>query len=103
MSITYFLTDNSTGKKSSRANIYCNEKALNASIFRNYKESIQNIVSPCQAFYFINSMKGSQAYWQKNSIGGFSYDKAIALTRLLFNIILCRSLLGTNSKNNRRS
>ena len=35
---------------------------LNASMFQNYKESIRNIVGSDQAFYFMNSVKGSPVY-----------------------------------------
>ena len=37
---------------------------LNASMFQNYKESIRNILRSDQAFYFMNSIKGSPAYWK---------------------------------------
>ena len=42
-----------------------NSSPLNASMFQNYKESILNIVRSDQAFYFMNSIKGSPAYWKK--------------------------------------
>lgn len=42
-----------------------NSNPLNASMFQNYKEQIQNIVKSDHTFYFINSIKGSPAYWKK--------------------------------------
>ena len=38
---------------------------LNAIMFQSYKESIRNIVRSDQAFYFMNSIKGSPVYWKK--------------------------------------
>ena len=42
-----------------------NSSPLNTSMFQNYKEQIQNIVKSDHTFYFINSIKGSQAYSKK--------------------------------------
>lgn len=68
-----------------------NSNPLNASMFQNYKEQIQNIVKSDQTFFFINSIKGSPAYWKKLQSEVLAMTKQLSYPSFyltLFDIVL---------------
>ena len=38
---------------------------LNASMFRNYKESVDNLVRNDQGFLFMSKIRGTPSYWKR--------------------------------------